>query len=338
VRLRIKNAWSYKAPFLISLPYFMIAVGRVPAPTAFVGIAASLCTIAGIAGTAYFLNDLADVAKDRLAGRGNAIAGMSSRQRVLVLALFVALALVPWRILPLTPVTGGLLAVELALFVVYSFPPFRLKERGVLGVITDSLYAHTTPAILAVFTFAAMAVEPYSLLAVFLVGLGVWQFALGLRNIVLHQLQDYPNDLASGTRTLATEWGPERLSFVLRNWLVPLEVIGFLAFAIVVSDSIILFVPAYLSFLVLTMAWTRYVTQRPGPATLREKLYTYADDFYVDWIPLIVLTYLVTRVPECWPLIPIHLLLFRNGLVQWGRELGGHLATASRGWVTRGRL
>ena len=51
-KLRLRNPWSYKAPFLISLPYFMIAVGRVPPATAVLGILASLCTIAGIAATA----------------------------------------------------------------------------------------------------------------------------------------------------------------------------------------------------------------------------------------------------------------------------------------------
>jgi len=46
--------------------------------------------------------------------------------------------------------------------------------------------------------------------------------------------------------------GPERLSFVLKL-LVPLGGHRVSGVCVVVSDSIILFVPAYLSFLVLTM-------------------------------------------------------------------------------------
>ena len=66
-RLRLRNPWNYKAPLLISLPYFMIAVGRVPWDRALLGILAALCTIAGIAGAAYFINDLGDARSDLLA-------------------------------------------------------------------------------------------------------------------------------------------------------------------------------------------------------------------------------------------------------------------------------
>jgi len=321
-RLRLRNPWNYKAPLLISLPYFMIASGRVPWDLALLGILAALCTIAGIAGVAYFINDLGDARADLRAGKDNVVAGMGWRQRALTLTVFLAAALGPWLYLPFTRTSGILLAAEFGLFVVYCFPPFRLKERGFLGVIADAAYAHTLPAVLAVLTFAYMASEPYPYLSTFLPALAAWQLALGMRNIVLHQLQDHDRDAVGGTRTLAVTLGPERLAAILKTWLVPLEIVAFAGFAIVASRSMPWLAPAYAAYVLLATGRLKLLGQ-PLPSTVREGLYTYADNFYADWLPLLILGFLLTRVPACWPLAVLHVMLFRNGLRQSLQDLKG---------------
>lgn len=325
-RLRLRNPWNYKAPLLIAFPYFAIAAGRVPWDRALAGVLASFCTIAGIAGVAYFLNDLTDAEQDRLAGKDNAVAALSWPERVMLLALFLTAALGPWLYLPFTRTTGVLLAVELALFVVYCVPPFRLKERGVLGVMTDAAYAHALPAVLALLTFAQMASEPYQQLALFAGVLGVWQFALGMRNIVLHQLQDYDRDVNAGTETLAVAIGPKRLESLLRVIFVPLEIVAFIAFAIVLSREVPWFPLASVAYIVLATARLR-VLQQPFPATIREGLYVYADNFYADWLPLVILAYMIGTTPATWPIGVLHLLLFRNGVRQSIRDVKGRFQT-----------
>jgi hypothetical protein len=315
--LRLQNPWNYKAPALIAVPYFMIAAGAIPRPAAFAGILLSLCTIAGIAGVAYFLNDLGDIEKDRLAGRENAVAGLAPWQRALVLGLALLAALLPWRYLPWTPASLGLLGAELALFVAYCFPPLRLKERAFLGLVADGLYAHALPAVLAALTFALLASRPYPHLRPYLVSLGAWQLALGLRNIVLHQLQDYPRDLLSGTRTAAVQLGEERLASALRRVVVPFELAAFAAFMAVVALTMPLFPAAYAAFALATWALVRTGRRRPAPSTQRERLYAYLDDFYADWLPLVVLGHLVAAIPSFWPLLLGHLLLFRNAFRRW---------------------
>src|SRR5262245_54556734 len=76
-KLRLSNPWNYKAPLLISFPYYIIGAAGVPLSRGLLGIVASFCTIVGIAGLAYFINDAADIEKDRLAGRENALARLS---------------------------------------------------------------------------------------------------------------------------------------------------------------------------------------------------------------------------------------------------------------------
>jgi 1,4-dihydroxy-2-naphthoate octaprenyltransferase len=168
-----------------------------------------------------------------------------------------------------------------------------------------------------------MASEPYADLRTFLLALGSWQLALGMRNIVLHQLQDHDHDVEGGTRTLAVMIGPARLGAILRTWLVPFEIVAFAGFAVVASRSMPWLVPAYGVYLVLATGRLKLFGQ-PLPSTLRQGLYTYADNFYADWLPLLILGFLVARVPGCWPLAVLHVTIFRNGLRQSVDDLRGH--------------
>lgn len=325
-RLRLRNPWNYKAPLLIAFTYLTIAVCDVAASTALVGTLAALGTIAGIAGTAYFLNDLSDVRQDLAVGKDNAVAGMSLTQRAMTLTGFLALALLPWTVLPLTRDAALLLGIEFALFVLYSMPPFRLKERGWLGLVADALYAHALPAVLAMITFAAMAPPLPSnanpTLEALLATVFAWQLALGLRNIVLHQLLDHGNDVAGGNRTLAVSLGPTALSAVLARVLVPLEALSFGAFALVAAPQFPWLLPAFGLHAVLATLRLRKLGL-PQPRTLREALFVYADNFYADWLPLLFLVVLLNQAPGYWPLAVLHLLVFRNGLRQTWRDLFG---------------
>ena len=323
-RLRLRNPWNYKAPLLIAFTYLTVAVCDVAASTALVGMLASLGTIAGIAGVAYFLNDFGDMRQDLAAGKDNAVAAMSPTQRVSILAGFLALALLPWTLLPLTSTGLLLLGVEFVLFLLYCMPPFRFKERGWLGAITDSLYAHALPAVLAMITFAAMAspLPPIAKpsLEMLLATVFAWQAALGLRNIVLHQLIDYPNDVVGGNRTLAVSLGPVAMHTVLARVLVPLELLAFGAFAVVVAPVLPWVLPAcglHAIFATLRLRGLRLAQ----PRTLRDVLYVYADNFYADWLPLLILFAMLLQSPSYWPLAVLHLLVFRNGLRQTWLDL-----------------
>jgi len=322
-RLRLRNPWNYKAPLLIAFPYFAIGAGRVPWDRAMFAIVAALCTIAGIAGVAYFLNDLTDARQDRLAGKDNAVADLGWPQRLLLLALFLIAALAPWLYLPFTRATGALLAAELALFVLYCFPPFRLKERAFWGIAADATYAHALPSVLAVLTFALLASEPYRDLPIFAAALGAWQFALGVRNIALHQLQDRERDARAGARTLAVTLGAARLERLLRLVFVPLEIAAFAAFVFVAARSIP-WLPLACAIFVVAATIRLKLLQQPFPATTRDALYVFADSFYADWLPLVVLGFMIATVPATWPIGVLHLLVFRNGVRQSIRDARGY--------------
>ncbi|MFN8396218.1 MAG: UbiA family prenyltransferase [Bacteroidia bacterium] len=288
-RLRLSNPWNYKAPVLIGFTYVVIGVERIPFLVALQAIGWSLLTIVGIAGFGYLTNDLGDRKADLAAGKANLLATLPMAHIAGLLLLFLGLALVPWVVFfPVSALSLGLLGAELLLFVLYVAPPFRLKERGFLGLVTDSLYAHALPCLLAMITFAAIAGErdpfdpdadifPYMVMAV------AWQFALGLRNILLHQMKDAENDRQSGLRTLVTRIGDRKTFLLLTNLMIPLEAITWsvLIFGYSRENPLPLLIwPGFVAF--------QYI-KRGRPADNRTFLYRLFDDFYIPILPSLFL-------------------------------------------------
>jgi 4-hydroxybenzoate polyprenyltransferase len=321
--LRLSRPWSFKAPFLISVPYYVALLSALSLERALAAILASAMTILGVSGLAYLINDLADREVDAKAGKPNLFLRLSTRTIALLATGLVALAIVPWiSVLPLTPTTGGLLGLEMLLFIAYSVPPIRLKDRGGLGAIADALYAHANPALLAAFTFAALGGLPERRLFPFVAALGLWQLALGLRNILLHQLLDLEHDRAAGTRTWVTRLGAERGERLLRLLLVPAEIVLFAAYAVVVARDVRTFAPGLLVFIALETWIVHLRWRRAFPLSLRDFLFNYVDDFYVEWIPVLVLLELAIGDPRFLAILALHVLLFpKNALRRVFAEL-----------------
>lgn len=310
-KLRLSNPWNYKVPFLISIPYFIFLIRSLPFENPLFAILASIAVIIGVAGIGYLTNDLGDRKKDALISKQNATSRLSVFNIVLLFVLFLAFALVPWFYLPFTRYSLLLLCWQFVLFCIYAFPPFRLKEKGFWGVMTDSLYAHVNPALLASYTFYLFGYVFFSSFIYFLITLCTWQFILGIRNIIFHQLKDLSDDLSSGTSTFVTTLGKTKATRLCSRYLLPLEVIAFLGFCAFVSTFnywFALLVPAY--WAVVLMANKRQLSQM----NFRDRAYVLLDDLYIKWLPLFTLTLLCIEHPYFWPVLILHFVLFRSGI------------------------
>ncbi|MDB5282355.1 MAG: Methyltransferase type 11 [Bacteroidota bacterium] len=299
-------------------------LGYIPFFIAFKYFGLSLITIIGIAGYAYLLNDWADIKKDAAASKPNAMAALPVSARISLLLIFFVLALLPWFFFPYNFQNICLLGFELLLFLLYAAPPFRLKEMPLAGILTDALYAHALPALLAALTFFEIAEISHNnkihlmvlLNLPFLVSLTGWQFFLGIRNILLHQLQDIDNDLVSATRTFATRFGKD----ITRKWLVyfalPAELIFLIAFFVCLSYYSFIFPAAYLLF-----AFYLFITKGNMALSIRRFCYIFLDDFYMDWFPLAALVALMIVDWRFVFLFLGHVCLFRNILKQHFKKL-----------------
>jgi 4-hydroxybenzoate polyprenyltransferase len=270
-------------------------------------------TTIGFAGLGYVTNDLSDFKKDALAGKQNSVAQIGRLKIYAILALFIILAIAPWFYLPVDGLSLTLIVVELILFVVYAFPPFRFKEKGILGIITDALYAHVVPGVLASWTFYLVGGKNYKYLLLFMVLLIIWQFFSGVRNIFYHQIKDFDNDVKSGVKTLVTKLGIERAEWWVWKRLIPLEIAGFIFFVNLLAVDI--------EFLKVGVAliwlYAAYLMLKKNQAVSEEKKYKrftnlLLDDVYIQWIPFFILVAMIASPMNVRYIFVLHLLLFRN--------------------------
>ena len=88
-----------------------------------------------------------------------------------------------------------------------------------------------------------------------------------------------------------------------------------------ITPLIPFFFPAYGAFLLLTFIRIRMLRGEALPASLRERLYRYLDDFYGEWLPLVFLLALALSSPWLAGVLLVHLLLFKNGIVRSWHDL-----------------
>ena len=319
--LRWNKPWNYKAPFLISVPYFVILACSIGFETSLFSILASAITIIGIAGIGYYINDIKDIDKDRKAGKFNLIAGLSNTYKVVIFIFLLLLAVMPWFYLPLTLQNLPFFLFEFLLFYAYASPPLRLKEKGIWGMITDSLYAHANPALLAAITFSLLAGNDCPHFFLYVTSLVFWQFILGVRNILMHQIEDHQKDIISGTLTFVTQYGKEKSDKLLKRVFLPLELISFIFFALVVNKVIPFFIMSYLIFLVIITFRIKVFWKESIPGSLKKRLSFFVDDFYLEWIPLLILVGLISYDSSFIWLFIIHIFLFKNVVKSILRDL-----------------
>lgn len=306
-KLRLSKPWRYKVPLIIAFTYFLLVVGNVDPFHATMSFFAAIATTIGFMGFGYLTNDLADRKKDALAGKSNGTRNLSSISVVLLLIAFLATALLPWLYLPMDGISWLCIIVELVLFVLYAFPPFRLKERSFLGVITDALYAHVVPGFLASWTFYLVGNEHYENFRIFVIALCVWQFFSGIRNILSHHYVDFENDQTSGTKTFATNIGKEKVHQLMTRVFIPLEVLSLLFFLAIVQLKIDYLVLVVLLFLML--AWANF-KQETGGTRVKHFTNTFLDRFYIHWFPYILLFSIAFSMCDYWWILVFHVLIF----------------------------
>lgn len=158
-----------------------------------------LVSFFGIGIFGYFINDISDVEGDKIAGKNNIASKFSKTQQLFYCSLLLLIGFLP--IVTTAPKTTSLLVVEVILLLLYSFPPFRLKEKGFIGIITDSTYAYFLPSLILLTYLESL----FSVDIFFGYFLPLFGFILGIRNILNHQLEDYDNDRIANTKTFATE-------------------------------------------------------------------------------------------------------------------------------------
>ena len=222
---RIYDKVIYKFSLIFTAIYFVIYHGNLFEYKVYFYILIAFATSLGIAGIGYMLNDYIDLKDDIKNNKKNIFINKSKVEISILVFIFLTFAINPWFLFPVTTTTIVLIALELILLFIYAFPPFRFKENAILGILCDSLYAQVIPCILAMYTFYKIG-EAFTYKIELIVVYTLWLLMLGIRNILLHQIEDYKNDVNTQTNTFATKYG---LSFTKKTiqYIIAFEIIYF---------------------------------------------------------------------------------------------------------------
>ncbi|MEI6020556.1 MAG: UbiA family prenyltransferase [Bacteroidota bacterium] len=295
-------------------PYLAALIARMQVNVFFEYVLWSFVTIIGFAGFAYTLNDLGDVSIDQKAKKDNAVLNLGTFKTVILLLFCLLVSLVPWLFLPHSKYSFLLLFLELCLFYLYALKPFRLKERGLLGLLCDALYAHCIPAVLAFYTFSDCNLESNKTL-ILLVIVFFWQLMNGLRNIVFHQLNDYNNDFAGGVNTWVKKRGLGMANIAAKGLLIA-EAFSFLLFLVMLAFAFNISVLhiALLCFLCYLLIKHRNNLRN---LSMNELKFIFFDQFYLYWFPLLLLVLLLKIDLIYSVMFFIHFMLFQNAIKPW---------------------
>ena len=220
-----------KLPLLLGAFLLSIGLTDTTPSLALAGAVQLTVHIVGYASFGYLVNSLADIRQDEAAGKGSVFSGWSMRRARTAVLVSVGIAAGPLIIgADAHPAALGSMGISMVVAAAYSLPPLRLKERGVLGALSSSLAQRSLPALTIFCYFEAYSLAPLVYCALTLV--------IGLRFILVHQVDDLAADQISGTRTLATRRGAEALKRVVTVLLLPAELLLALCFVVVASPEL----------------------------------------------------------------------------------------------------
>ena len=319
VRLaRANEWWAYKFSPLLATAY---ATAWVTGASAWALLPRLLLLLLALTiGATYvsLINDWTDRTDDAASGKPNPQAGRSGTW----LALAVGGCVLPglgfgWYIWRLSPLAGGLYLGAWVVYSLYSLPPFRLKKRGLAGVLADAAGAHFFPQLLAAVLVGTWAGRP--LPGGWLAAVGTWALACGVRNILAHQLGDAAHDARGGVPTFVLRHGVGFAEKLSRRGVFPVEVLAFGALLGLSRAGL----PWALLGLYAGLEWFRHrvwsvrltpTTQQPYQALL-------LNEYYEVFYPLAFLLLQSQHYPADSLLLAGHALLFGPHFWRTGRAL-----------------
>ncbi len=257
----------------------------------------------------FFINDLFDESEDKIVGKYNFTAQLPLFIKILFLPLFLILFFILIKTFSfllstdVLKITYSFVFMSILLFALYSAPQIRLKNKPFLALIIDAIYSGTLFYFLAYVISEMSSIKPAILMSDIRIWLILgWGYIKGLRNYLTHVVEDYDNDIKTGTLTLSIKYGKLKIQKAA-NYLFPIE-IGIL-FYFSTSQKYILFCWMF-GFLYgfLLIKW--YLSEQRKKNRKIERL----NDYYEIWSPFLVLLQLIFLHRNYYPLLILHTILF----------------------------
>ena len=285
--------------------------------------------LVSIAAFGYLLNDLCDVEADALAGKSNNLTDFALIWRIVIVAVPFFIGMAAWYelnwypglYLPRRHLANFLFGCQILALVLYSVKPLRLKERAEWGIVADAFYGHLNPILITLYVFGFSGILRHwgHSVMTLLVLIG---FIKGVRNILLHQIDDRKKDQSAGLNTAVTKYGPWRVINFINLYLFPAEVILLVILTLFICMHIPPCLICILGFALIS--YLKFSGWKLGYADRRlvEFKFTYfMNDYYEAWFPVFLLVFLSVYSHGFVFLLILHLILFPAFIIKMKENL-----------------
>lgn len=315
---RTADWFQWKIPPLIAAGYAAIFLNDLPFSSDILDLPILIFSICMVGAYGYIINDIFDIEQDLAAGKKNTMVKLSPFMRFFWLGFCLLLGFAVFLLLNPTPLLLTLYAVNFLLPTLYSVPPIRWKERGILGVLADTSAAHMLPTLIITYSFTQHVPEAGIDSWLLVITMTLWAFFVGFRGIINHQLLDLEADLRIGVITFAGSKPRKNIRNIVLRFSYPAELIMLAVFASILTfKSLLLGITiGGFAFLELSKWWKEwhfsyFFPERPE----NERYLPYLDnEFYVAWLPLLLVIQLLFLSPLFATMLALHLLFFHRML------------------------
>lgn len=308
--IRATEWWEYKFPPILLIPYFIILSDT--NLNLFSAIYSVLFIIfALIVGAIYvsILNDITDIEEDNTAGKKNNMSKQSRFKQFFFLSIPMCLAFLFFWLLRKNSLAFTFYLLSYISFTLYSLPPFRLKKRGILGLIADASGSQMLPSLFAVSFISYYSHYQLSIIEILVIA--VWSMSFGLRGILWHQFHDLENDVRSGLYTIVQRMS-KTSTRVTGTIIITIELAAFLLLMHTIGNNYL-----YISLLL----YITYILYRIKETNLQVIIVKYTKPnfeivmnvFYQVFLPISILILISIDRSEFLVLTILHLLLFPSG-------------------------
>ena len=314
--VRAAEWWEFKLSPILASAYATAFLLKTSIISLWPQLLVALVALAACAAYVSVINDLTDSKEDQASGKANRVVGKSRAFVTATLACCLLLGLVVsvcWRREPL------LLSLYLAswiVFTLYSLPPFRLKTRGVLGLLADASGAHLFPTLLIVCIVNRQLAARVDL--IWLASVAAWSLSFGARGILWHQLSDLHNDEKVGLNTFARRHKTAWLRRLGNLVIFPVELATFFFMLWHAGSSLAVALLCY--YMLLTFLRKRIWNVNLVVVVPKARSYIAMQEYYEVFFPLAFLLSSSKRYPLDAIMIVPHLLLFPRRAVQSAKD------------------
>lgn len=317
---RISEWWHSKIAMFSGWAYFFALLGNTPFQTFLMSFFGLLIWYFSAASFGYFINDIYDLELDEKAGKGTQVGAMKIGTKYLITLALSGLQIGSFAFLLWhnnSPSWLNFLSIfTIILFLLYSHPLTRLKQKAGLDILSDSLYAQILPITI---TYLAILGYNFNHPKPLLVGLFIWAFLSGIKNIVEHQLIDFDYDATAKIENFAQNLGFKKTILILKKYLNPLEYFSFGLLILIIYLYIPLFSVFFLAiglFVFLMSPLGENILSQINKIRTTEVVINSRILYESGIFVMSVLVFFSQAKYVYLTLLPIHILMFRNEILK----------------------